>query len=86
MGPSVKIAVVIVNWNGADCLPECLRSVAEQERRPDRVIVVDNGSGDGSLDRALRQFPGVEPIRLGTNVGFAAANNVALRAAATATG
>ena len=80
MGASVKIAVVIVNWNGADCLPECLRSVAGQERRPDRVIVVDNGSGDGSLDQALRQFPGVEPIRLGTNIGFAAANNVALRA------
>jgi GT2 family glycosyltransferase len=79
-GASLKIAVVIVNWNGADYLPECLRSVAGQERRPDRVIVVDNGSGDGSLDQALRQFPFVEPIRLGTNVGFAAANNVALRA------
>jgi len=80
VGPSVKIAVVIVNWNGGDCLPECLRSVAGQERRPDRVIVVDNGSQDGSLDQALRQFPQVEPIRLGANVGFAAANNVALRA------
>lgn len=76
----MKIAVVIVNWNGADCLPECLRSVAEQERQADRVIVVDNASTDGSLDQALRQFPFVEPIRLGTNTGFAAANNVALRA------
>ena len=76
----MKIAVVIVNWNGSGCLPECLRSVAGQERRPDRVIVVDNGSADGSLDQALRHFPFVEPIRLGTNAGFAAANNVALRA------
>jgi GT2 family glycosyltransferase len=78
--PDVRIAVVIVNWNGAECLPECLRSLAGQERRPDRVVVVDNGSGDGSLDQALDRFPGTEAIRLGTNIGFAAANNVALRA------
>jgi GT2 family glycosyltransferase len=77
----VKIAVVIVNWNGGPHLPECLRSVAEQQRRPDRVIVVDNASSDGSMDDALHRFPFVEPIRLGTNVGFAAANNAALRAA-----
>jgi GT2 family glycosyltransferase len=77
---SVKVAVVIVNWNGGDCLTQCLRSVAEQERPPERVIVVDNASSDGSFDHALRQFPFVEPIRLGTNVGFAVANNVALRA------
>ncbi len=76
----MKIAVVIVNWNGGDDLAECLRSVASQERRPDRVIVVDNGSVDGSLDVALPRFPFVEPLRLGANVGFAAANNVALRA------
>jgi GT2 family glycosyltransferase len=76
----VRIAVIIVNWNGAEFLPQCLRSVAEQERRPDRVIVVDNASTDGSLDHALRRFPFVEPIRLDTNSGFAAANNVALRA------
>jgi len=76
----VKIALVIVNWNGADCLPECLRSVAAQERRPDRVIVVDNASTDGSLEQALRRFPFVEPFRLAANVGFAAANNVALQA------
>jgi GT2 family glycosyltransferase len=76
----VRIAIVIVNWNGGLCLPECLRSVAAQERPADRVIVVDNASTDGSLDEALRRFSFVEPLRLGTNVGFAAANNVALHA------
>ena len=75
-----RIAVVIVNWNGGDWLRRCLESVASQERRPDRVVVVDNASQDGSLEAALRLFPRVESIRLGTNVGFAAANNVALRA------
>lgn len=76
-----RIAVVVVNWNAGDWLRRCLESLANQERRPDRVIVVDNASADGSLDAALRLFPRVEAIRLDRNVGFAAANNVALRAA-----
>ena len=76
----MRIAVVIVNWNGGACLHECLQAVASQERRPDRVVVVDNASGDGSLESALGAFPFVEPIRLAANVGFAAANNVALEA------
>ena len=78
--PRAKIAVVVVNWNAGDWLRRCLESLATQERRPDRVIVVDNASADGSLDAALRLFPRVEAIRLDANVGFAAANNVALRA------
>ena len=78
----MKIALVIVNWNGGDGLGACLESVAGQERRPDRVVVVDNASRDGSLESALGRFPFVEPIRLEANLGFAAANNVALRACA----
>jgi len=76
----LKIAVVIVNWNGGESLRRCLASLAAQERRPDRVIVVDNASQDGSLERALGAFPSAEPIRMQANVGFAAANNAALRA------
>lgn len=76
----MKIAVIIVNWNAGDSLSRCLASVAVQERHPDRVIVVDNGSQDGSLERALDRFSFVESIRLDANVGFAAANNLALRA------
>jgi GT2 family glycosyltransferase/glycosyltransferase involved in cell wall biosynthesis len=76
----LKIAVIVVNWNSGDCLRRCLESLAGQERRPDRVLVVDNASRDGSLDAALALFPLVEAIRLDANVGFAAANNVALRA------
>jgi len=76
----LKIAVVIVNWNAGDLLRRCLESVAAQERRPDRVVVVDNASSDGSLEAALRLHPRVEAIRLESNTGFAAANNLALRA------
>jgi GT2 family glycosyltransferase len=78
----MKIAVVIVNWNGGDDLGACLQALARQERRPDRVLVVDNGSTDGSLERALPSLPSAEPVRLGANVGFAAANNVAIRVCA----
>jgi GT2 family glycosyltransferase len=77
---AVRIAVVIVNWNGGDDLRTCLECLSRQERPPDKVVVVDNASADGSLESALRAFPSTESIRLGTNVGFAAANNVALRA------
>ncbi len=78
--PALRIAVIIVNWNGGDGLRTCLECLARQERPPDRIVVVDNASADGSLVSALRAFPSVESIPLGTNVGFAAANNVALRA------
>jgi GT2 family glycosyltransferase len=45
-----------------------------------RVIVVDNGSSDGSADAVRAAFPAVDVIALGRNAGFAAANNVAIRA------
>jgi GT2 family glycosyltransferase len=71
---------VVVNWNAGEWLRRCLESLAAQERRPDRVIVVDNASTDGSTDAAVRLFPRVEVLRLPTNAGFAAANNRALEA------
>lgn len=70
-----RVAVVIVNWNGAAVLRACLRSVAAQTVSPARVLVVDNGSSDGSCEGLSQEFPAVEVVRLGRNVGFAAANN-----------
>jgi GT2 family glycosyltransferase len=78
----LRIAVIVVNWNGGDDLRRCLQALAAQERAADRVIVADNGSGDGSLEPALAALPGAEALRLGRNTGFAAANNAALRACA----
>jgi GT2 family glycosyltransferase len=77
-GVRLKIAVIVVNWNGGDLLRRCLESITGQERPPARVMVADNASQDGSLEAALRLFPWVEPLRLPANVGFAAANNAAL--------
>jgi len=72
--------VVIVNYNTKTDLLRCLASLLEP--RPSllaRVIVVDNGSSDGSCDAVSAMFPAVEVMALGRNAGFAAANNVAIR-------
>jgi len=71
--------IVVVNWNGAHLLPSCLRSLAHLSH-PAKVIVVDNGSTDGSA-AAVASFPGVEWLPLGENTGFAYANNVGMRRA-----
>jgi GT2 family glycosyltransferase len=73
---------VVVNWNGAKLLPDCLAALARL-RRPAHVLVVDNGSTDGSAE-AVAAFPGCEWLPLERNHGFAAANNVGLRRALAA--
>jgi len=79
-GPRVMsgIAVVIVNWNAGDLLARCLRAVSRQTLRPDRVIVADNASNDDSLQGLQDVVPGIEILRFGENLGFAAANNRAI--------
>jgi GT2 family glycosyltransferase len=73
--------VVIVNWNGARHLAECLASLRAQTLRPEmEVIVIDNGSTDGSLE-ALRQYGAwTRLIPNATNRGFAAGCNQGIRA------
>lgn len=75
------VSVVIVNFNGAAHLDDCLPSLAAQTYRDFEVLFVDNGSSDGSISRAEALLPGVRCISLATNTGFAAGNNVGIRAA-----
>ena len=73
------LTIIIVNWNTAAPLRDCLRSVARET--PDlshRVIVVDNASDDGSAEMVRREFPGVELIIAPANLGYAGGNNLAL--------
>jgi GT2 family glycosyltransferase len=74
-------SVVIPNWNGRGWLPGCLEALACQELAPDEVIVVDNGSVDGSQHYLHAEHPDVRVIALGTNTGFAHAANRGLQAA-----
>lgn len=70
-------AIVVPNWNGRRWLPDCLAAIARQRPAPDEVVVVDNGSHDGSL-AYLRSAPAglhVTVLELGANTGFAHAAN-----------
>lgn len=76
----MRVAVIIVNWNAGAYLRRTLQALSAQQLRPERIIVVDNASTDGS--RAIvSAFPEAELIALPDNIGFAAANNLAAGAA-----
>ncbi|MGH2892064.1 MAG: glycosyltransferase family 2 protein, partial [Solirubrobacteraceae bacterium] len=73
--------ILIPNWNGMRWLPRCLESIAAQTLMPHGVIIVDNGSTDGSLDWLRFHHPAVRLLELGRNTGFAVAANHGLAAA-----
>ena len=76
----MKLSVVIVNYKVKHYLEQCLRSVAEASRGiAVEVIVVDNASGDGSVEYLRERFPDVTIIASEENLGFARANNLAIR-------
>lgn len=77
----VNVSVVIPNWNGRSWLPGCLAAIADQQRRASEVIVVDNGSSDGSLEYLRAEHPAVRILELGRNTGFAHAANQGIAAA-----
>ncbi|MEJ2696146.1 MAG: glycosyltransferase family 2 protein [Candidatus Sulfobium sp.] len=78
--PRPTISVVIVNLNGEKYLRDCLDSLSSQTFRDFEVIVVDNGSRDGSLDLINKEFGWVNVISLRENTGFARGNNVGIGA------
>jgi GT2 family glycosyltransferase len=78
------LAVVVVNWNGRHLLDACLTSVLDQPPAPDQVIVVDNGSTDGSLAHLRARWPDVVALDAGSNLGFSAGNNLGIRHALAA--
>jgi GT2 family glycosyltransferase len=75
------VSVIIVNWNTRDHLQSCLESVAAygSARAKTEVIVVDNGSSDGSAAHVRSQWPVVRLIENPENEGFTRANNRAIR-------
>jgi GT2 family glycosyltransferase len=75
---------VVVNWNGRHLLDSCLTSVLGQRSAPDRVIVVDNGSTDGSLAYLRTRWPQVAVLDAGSNLGFSGGNNLGIRDALAA--
>lgn len=78
-----EVTVIIVNWNGRDWLEKLLPSLEAQTYPEFETIIVDNGSVDGSVNWLHKQYPQIRLIVLETNVGFAIANNMAIRASET---
>jgi GT2 family glycosyltransferase len=74
------ISVIIVSWNARDYLRNCLISIRKTcESCVLEVIVVDNASNDGSPEMVKEEFPEVNLIHAGENLGFARANNLAMK-------
>jgi GT2 family glycosyltransferase/glycosyltransferase involved in cell wall biosynthesis len=80
---TVAASVVIPNWNGRDLLEKYLPSVitAVRGNRANELIVVDNGSSDGSAEFVRQNFPEARLIALGRNLGFGGGSNAGVRAA-----
>jgi GT2 family glycosyltransferase len=79
---SPSLSICIVNYQAADYLRNCLRSIFTNPPPGNcEIIIVDNGSTDGSLEMLRDEFPGVILIANPTNLGFTAPTNQALRRA-----
>jgi len=74
----VELSVIIVNWNGKEFLKTCLNSLQTQTFRDFKVILVDNGSSDSSVEFVRENFPEVEINALDKNYGFAKGNNIGI--------
>lgn len=77
-----RVSVVIPTWNGEDLLCAALESLVRQSWQDFEVVVVDNGSTDGTHEVLASEHPEVRLIELGENRGFAAAVNAGIEAAA----
>jgi GT2 family glycosyltransferase len=73
------VAVVVSNWNGKEVTEDCLRSLLASDYPDLRVVVVDNGSADGSADYLSLRFPDVVMLRNPVNLGFAGGSNQGIR-------
>ena len=77
----MKISVIVPNWNGIKFIGMCLDSLARSDFDSYEVIVVDNGSVDGSREMIEEKYPDVRLIKNRENMGFAIACNQGIKAA-----
>ena len=70
------VSIIIVNWNAKEDLKECLGSLSTIDYLNYEIILVDNGSTDGSVSLVRKQFPEVIIVESDKNLGFAEGNNL----------
>lgn len=76
-----KVSIIILNWNGKEDTIECLESLKHITYPNYEILLVDNGSTDGSVECFKERYPETEIIENGENLGFAEGNNVGIRRA-----
>ncbi|HIP87591.1 MAG TPA: glycosyltransferase family 2 protein, partial [Anaerolineales bacterium] len=74
-----RVTAIVVNWNGLEDTIACLASLAEVDYPSLEVVVVDNGSTDGSPALLRQRFPRLALLETGENLGYAGGNNVGVR-------
>ncbi|WP_254279325.1 glycosyltransferase family 2 protein [Haloarcula marina] len=79
MAETPSVVAVVLNWNNYDDTAACLDSLADLAYSDLEVVLVDNGSTDGSSERLDAEFPDVDVLYTGENLGFGAGNNVGIR-------
>jgi GT2 family glycosyltransferase len=73
--PGPLISIIILNWNGFNCIFECIESVEKINYKNIEIIVVDNASTDGSPEKIKELYSHISLIQLEKNIGYAAGNN-----------
>ncbi|KNZ70049.1 N-acetylglucosaminyl-diphospho-decaprenol L-rhamnosyltransferase [Thermincola ferriacetica] len=74
-----KVYIIVLNWNGWQDTVECVESCQKLTYPNFRILIVDNGSSDGSEAILRNRFPDIEFIQTGANLGYAGGNNIGIR-------
>jgi len=76
-----RVSLIVVNWNGEELLKPCLSALSNQTYADCEIILVDNGSSDGSVALVKENFPAVKVVELRENRGFTGGNSAGLKVA-----
>lgn len=76
----MKVYVIVLNWNGIDMIEECLDSLLKQTYKSE-VVVIDNGSIDGSVELLEKKYPEIHLVKEDINHGFAGGVNIGIKLA-----
>lgn len=79
--PDISVAIIVINWNGQDFTTACLNSLRKVDYPDFKVFLVDNGSANDEGKKIKANFPEIDLIETGKNLGFAGGNNVGIRKA-----